>query len=490
MCQPALAIVVLGVVLGGCAVEDGGIAVEAGGIASALEASANDDAPADRPSPDAGGPDREGHAGRPNGGSCAAAEDCGSGHCVAGLCCATECVGAGTPCGGTCDGRVAGTCRYPAGETECGPPGCVAGLATGRSVCSGTGVCLPGVSLSCAPYTCDGVQCAAGCTAERPCAAGNFCQGGRCLPLVANGGGCTDAAQCTSGSCVDGRCCGEKACGVCQACTGPGGTCVKVTSAPDPGTCSDGQTCSADGACKKLGGQACAGAGECLSGFCASGVCCESACNGACQSCAMPGAAGMCRTVSFAADPANCGACGSRCSSNHVAPACSAGKCSGACQNGFLDCNGDKLADGCEVDPGTDPQNCGGCGHRCPGTRCLAGTCEAITFTWSFIGAPPSGRTCVKVDEPRDPHAWFDNFLCTAGDFGLRWSSAGPLAGMVCTPWLEPADPQGWDDNFLCAPVDYGLRFSSAGTIPGMRCTLVDEPADRDTWSDNYICAP
>jgi hypothetical protein len=173
-----------------------------------------------------------------------------------------------------------------------------------------------------------------------------------------------------------------------------------------------------------------------------------------------------------------------------VAAACSAGKCSGACQGSFLDCNGDKLADGCEADPASDPKNCGGCGHRCPGTRCVDGSCESLSFTWSFIGRPGGGRTCVKIDEPRDKHAWRDNYLCTQSDFGLRWSSDGPIADMVCTQWLEPADRQGWDDNYLCAPVDYGLRFSSSGTIAGMRCTLVNEPADPDTWFDNYICAP
>ena len=45
-----------------------------------------------------------------------------------------------------------------------------------------------------------------------------------------------------------------------------------------------------------------------------------------------------------------------------------------ACAGGGLDCDGDK-ANGCEVDPKTDPQNCGGCGNGCGSSECLAGLC-------------------------------------------------------------------------------------------------------------------
>src|SRR4051794_7896097 len=112
MRRPALAIVLLGILFGGCSVEGGGIGVETGATASALEAAAADDGPNDAASSDGGG---TGAPARPNGAACASAQECGSGHCVGGMCCATECVGAGTTCGGTCDGRLGGTCRYPGG---------------------------------------------------------------------------------------------------------------------------------------------------------------------------------------------------------------------------------------------------------------------------------------------------------------------------------------------------------------------------------------
>ena len=52
--------------------------------------------------------------------------------------------------------------------------------------------------------------------------------------------------------------------------------------------CAPPAVCSSSGSCGLKGnGQSCAGAAECLSGFCAQGVCCGSACQGACQSCAL-----------------------------------------------------------------------------------------------------------------------------------------------------------------------------------------------------------
>jgi hypothetical protein len=284
--------------------------------------------------------------------------------------------------------------------------------------------------INCAPFACSGSICAGGCTGDSGCLAGNFCSGGRCLPLGSDGDSCQSNEGCDSGFCSNGRCCNRR-------------------------------------------------------------------CNGACESCNLPGQAGTCGNMPFT-DVNNCGGCGSRCSTNHIRATCSAGgRCVGACNGGFADCNGDKRGDGCEVDLRSDPENCGGCGQTCPGTRCLDGTCEMppmpqpdrIEFTWSFIG-PVGGLHCISLDEPSDPNFWADNFLCTQRDFGLTWSIAGPIAGMVCTQINEPSDPDAWADNFLCAPRDFGLRWSFIGPIEGMRCTQIDEPSDPHFWADNYLCAP
>ncbi len=68
---------------------------------------------------------------------------------------------------------------------------------------------------------------------------------------------------------------------------------------------------------------------------------------------------------------------------NAVANCASDGSCGiQSCNAGFSDCNSD-AADGCETNTGSDPHNCGGCGHDCfsPGDTtnwlCNQGTCMA-----------------------------------------------------------------------------------------------------------------
>ncbi|AKV01117.1 Tryptophan synthase alpha chain [Labilithrix luteola] len=78
-------------------------------------------------------------------------------------------------------------------------------------------------------------------------------------------------------------------------------------------------------------------------------------------------------------DPYNCGGCGVQCSRGasafHMMPVCVDGECAVTCSLGSADCNGIP-DDGCESDPRTDPNNCGGCGNKCPaGVECLDGRC-------------------------------------------------------------------------------------------------------------------
>src|SRR5688572_7690227 len=71
---------------------------------------------------------------------------------------------------------------------------------------------------------------------------------------------------------------------------------VKPTSIADDGICDQSKK-------KGLGG-ACDCAAECGSGFCADGACCNTACTGACVSCALAGGKGECGPVAAGvADP-------------------------------------------------------------------------------------------------------------------------------------------------------------------------------------------
>ncbi|MFO0594149.1 MAG: M15 family metallopeptidase [Myxococcaceae bacterium] len=116
----------------------------------------------------------------------------------------------------------------------------------------------------------------------------------------------------------------------------------------------------------------------------------------------------------------------------------------------------------------------------------------AGAFTFSCDGVQP-GQVCVNVDEPADPDTWGDNFVCTASDFGFRWSFTGPIAGMDCTATPEGAEsnPAIWADNFFCAPPQSPWKFSwsSAGPIAGRTCVGFNEPTDPHTWNDNFLCS-
>jgi len=117
-----------------------------------------------------------------------------------------------------------------------------------------------------------------------------------------------------------------------------------------------------------------------------------------------------------------------------------------------------------------------------------------VDFMWSSKGEVLD-RRCVHISEAAEPlwTTWWDNYLCWKGDEDLvQWSSAGKIDGMRCTQILEPKDPHTWFDNYLC--VEYGspyhFSWSYAGKIEGKSCISWNEPADEATWSDNYLCAP
>ena len=69
--------------------------------------------------------------------------------------------------------------------------------------------------------------------------------------------------------------------------------------------------------------------------------------------------------VNVGSDPQNCGACGALCQAGaNQQPTCSGGRCGTVCNAGFGDCNG-SAADGCESNLAGDPSNCGACGSAC-----------------------------------------------------------------------------------------------------------------------------
>ena len=99
---------------------------------------------------------------------------------------------------------------------------------------------------------------------------------------------------------------------------------------------------------------------------CAAGQCAFT-CDGGWHRCDGQSAA----TCELDTDLARCGPTCTGCTLLHVkGPRCSAGSCDyEACEDGFADCDGDRT-NGCESDPRTDVNNCGGCSTFTNRTAC------------------------------------------------------------------------------------------------------------------------
>jgi len=267
---------------------------------------------------------------------CNANGDCLTAHCADGVCCESACAGQCESCGepnnkgscvavtgaprtghtactgtgaclGTCDGSSRNACAFPVAGTACGAPSCVNGMTTSAPTCDGAGSCRPGLVATCSSNQCtDSMRCSGSCDpASSPCAASQFCNaGGACQTKNPDGNACAQDVECTSGHCVDGRCCGIATCGTCQVCTGANGTCVAVTGADDPDSCTNTRTCTAAGTCTAKPGNACSVGSDCSTGHCVDGRCCTTALCGICQACL--GAGGTCVPVVAADDPDTC----------------------------------------------------------------------------------------------------------------------------------------------------------------------------------------
>lgn len=210
------------------------------------------------------------------------------------------------------------------------------------------------------------------------------------------GGSCAGCAQgllcvadgdCASGVCTVNRCeapsCFDAVRNGDEREVDCGGSCPACIPPP---SCSDGQRSPAEtdvdcgGVCPPCGPNAeCVRDVDCQSLSCADGRC------GA--GCGAPLLACDLSCVDPGVDPNHCGGCGIACGAGR---ACLGGQC--GCTGGTLGCGGE-----C-VDPASNPVHCGSCNQPCaPGEICVGGGC----FFPCPLGQVPCGGQCVSLE--RDP---------------------------------------------------------------------------------------
>jgi hypothetical protein len=354
---------------------------------------------------------------------CSSAAECASNYCVDGVCCSTACTGACQTCAlptspGTCQ-LVAKDNADPHGICQDkGAPSCGT-----NGKCDGTG--------SCETYA-TGTKCA-----DQTCTNGVF----------------TDQSTCNStGQCVapDSRSCAPYVCN--------GTQCFNVCATSDQ--CKSPNTCITNSCGLKGPGAVCSGTQECQAGLtCAQGYCCNSACSGACQSCALQGSLGTCTNVPVGqVDPA--GMCqdkgSSSCQTN--------GKCDGSgscqlyvaqtqcipssCPSGTSTFTGASTCDGAGkcVTPNASscfPYGCGTgvCKNSCATTAdctspavCINGSC----------GLKPAGQACVTSAECLTGLTCAQGYCCTSACNGACQSCGLATSLGTCTNVPNgTADPQG-----------------------------------------------
>jgi hypothetical protein len=361
-----------------------------------------------------------------NCGACGKA--CTGGHamwmCGMGACSITGCQGSYKDCNmDPMDGCEANTASDPGNCTACGMkcnlPNAVAGCANGCFVQS----CNMGFG------NCDNNPMN-GCEANLTIDKGNCGTCGKVCANVPNG-----FPGCAAGMCIVGGCiAGFDDCDM-QV---PNG--CETNLAIDKGNC---------GMCGKVCPNPPNAAAACTNSMCGLG-----ACNAGFANCDnMPG--NGCE-VPTNTDPNNCGGCGKSCSNANMASrTCAAGVCNGACAAGFGDCNNNKLTDGCEINTGTDFNNCGMCGKACAmGQVCAMGLYAAMPLG-AVCGTQATifcGGNC------SNNHAQYADWYCQLAGFQRAVSYQVLIMGTVTCLYYNGGQMQVLNSCAqLVGPANYGL---------------------------------
>eukprot|EP00698_Gefionella_okellyi_P006051 TRINITY_DN1551_c0_g1_i1.p1 TRINITY_DN1551_c0_g1~~TRINITY_DN1551_c0_g1_i1.p1 ORF type:complete len:660 (-),score=63.48 TRINITY_DN1551_c0_g1_i1:95-2008(-) len=109
-----------------------------------------------------------------------------------------------------------------------------------------------------------------------------------------------------------------------------------------------------------------------------------------------------CETI-LTTDPGNCGQCGSSCAQPNFNGWCQNGQCTGTCQQGWGDCDHNPI-NGCETELSFDEANCGQCGRQCgPGAECVQMSCLAPQCSGFIMDCNPNVAGC-ETNTATDVH--------------------------------------------------------------------------------------
>lgn len=280
------------------------------------------------------------------------------------------------------------------------------------------------------------------------------------------------------------------------------GNCLAALEVPcDPYILCDGNACATS----------CTDDNDCVTGsFCADGVCCNTACDGACEACNLSGSVGTCTAIDDGTpcDSGNlccAGSCetGVCCASaeclSDAAPDCLDHECVCAansdapCADGLACCSA-----GC-ANVQTDSQNCGACGEVCAdGEICCNGSCcdgccgadgscgACLVFvssstSWGDLGGlKGADQTCqflannvTPVPLPGEYKAWLSAYSPEQSPAGGRFRHSGLPYQLVngtqiAANWAELTD------GILAAPISVTESGNEVGSWNVWTGTYVD----------------
>jgi hypothetical protein len=430
-------------------------------------------------------------AAQPNGLQCTRDRQCGTGHCADGFCC-------NSACGGSCDF-------------------CAASLgASGNGTC--TNVAGAAGAPSCNLYVCQAAtaSCPGSCANDAQCSASAYCSNGACVAKRVNGTQCNATDQCSSGSCVEGVCCNTACSGACDTClallgasadgactTSPAGAVGSPSCNPFvcdgasttcPGTCKLDSDCissayCSSGAClaKRAIAVSCTASNQCSSNFCADGVCCVSACDGACDSCNLPGTRGTC-----SADPAG----------QPGDPSCGAYVCDGATTTCPASCTRESQcsAGNTCVNKSCQPKvpNGQACStsQLCQSGSCVDGVCcdkpcgGGCDVCSASLGASSDGTCTVLPAGAAGPASSCGTYTCDGASAGCPTScnsDANCVTGDFCNA-ARRCVPRQLDGSACTSTDQCGSGFCVDGVCCDTACT--DQCASCNLAPSAGTCTP